>query len=356
MTVPSSPAFESWLLVERHRVSAAIEARLHQAAVALLASGRAAEAIAFASRAVGATRSTRAITNCWCGAWPWRATRTRRCGRSRYARTCCAATSASAVSAALREAATVAVRLRHGAGPPVAGRRPRASSTQAGPPSSRAPSTPGSSACAGPSSRRALRDAALQARALAALGGALVHAVRGRDEEGGVVLHEAIGLATQAGDRATAVTAYRELGFVEVQAGRRATADGWLATAQALAETDDELAAVLAIRGMNASDNGDYPAAFAYLDESVERARAAPITASRPGRCRSSARAHLLRGEHSQATAALARSLELVHEQRWMAFLPWPQALRAELDLRAGDLDAAADGFERVLGAGLPAR
>src|SRR5688500_2384574 len=49
-------------------------------------------------------------------------------------------------------------------------------------------------------------DPALQARALVALGGALVHAVRGRDEEGAAVLHEAIRLATEAGDRETAVT------------------------------------------------------------------------------------------------------------------------------------------------------
>jgi hypothetical protein len=83
-------------------------------------------------------------------------------------------------------------------------------------------------------------DAVLQGRALAALDGALVHAVRGRDEEGTVVLHEAIGVATSAGDQATAVAAYRELGFVEVQAGRRATADMWLAKAQALAGTDED--------------------------------------------------------------------------------------------------------------------
>ena len=31
-----------------------------------------------------------------------------------------------------------------------------------------------------------------------------------------------------------------------------------------------------------------------------------------------------------------------------MAFLPWPQALRAELDLHAGDLDSAADGLEQA--------
>ena len=38
-------AFESWLVVARHRVSAAVEARLHQAALALLATGRADQAI-----------------------------------------------------------------------------------------------------------------------------------------------------------------------------------------------------------------------------------------------------------------------------------------------------------------------
>jgi ATP/maltotriose-dependent transcriptional regulator MalT len=60
------------------------------------------------------------------------------------------------------------------------------------------------------------------------------------------------------------------------------------------------------------------------------------------------ARAHLLRAERSQAAAALARSLELVREQRWMAFLPWPQTLRAELDLQAGDIDGAAHGLEQA--------
>jgi hypothetical protein len=87
-----------------------------------------------------------------------------------------------------------------------------------------------------------------------------------------VVLHEAIRLATLAGDRETAVTAHRELGFVEVQAGRRQTAEAWLARAEALADTDVQLAPILGVRGMNASDVADYPAAFEHLRESVERA------------------------------------------------------------------------------------
>ena len=114
------------------------------------------------------------------------------------------------------------------------------------------------------------------------------------------MLHEAIALATAAGDRATAVTAHRELGFVEVQAGRRATADTWLAKAQALAETDEELAAILGVRGMNASDRGDYPAAFDHLDESVERAARCGDRRQQAWSLSILGRAHLLRGERAR--------------------------------------------------------
>ncbi|GFJ85890.1 AfsR/SARP family transcriptional regulator [Phytohabitans houttuyneae] len=52
VSLPACLEFESWLLVERHRVSAAVEARLRQAAVALLAGGAADEAVGYAARAV----------------------------------------------------------------------------------------------------------------------------------------------------------------------------------------------------------------------------------------------------------------------------------------------------------------
>jgi len=192
------------------------------------------------------------------------------------------------------------------------------------------------------------RDTALRGRALAALGSALVHAVRGRDEEGAVLLREAVGLATGSGDRETAVAALRELGFVDVQAGRRTTAEDWLVRAQEAAETDREHAAVLGVRGMSASDRGDYPTAFAHLSDSVERAGRGGDHRQQAWSLSIMGRAHLLRGELSQAGAVLDDSLELVHEQRWMAFLPWPQALRGELDLRRGDLDGAADALEHA--------
>jgi tetratricopeptide (TPR) repeat protein len=250
-------------------------------------------------------------------------------------------------SAALRDAAATPagspVRL------PVSGRAAVASQLEAG----RAAIAAGAVQAGIDCLRRACADAAacgdpaLRGQALAALGGALVHAVRGRDEEGAAVLHEAIPLATRAGDRATAVTAHRELGLVEVLAGRRQTAEAWLAKASALAETDDQLAAIGGVRGVNATDMGDYPTALRHLQDSVERAGRAANHRQQVWSLAFLGRAHRLRDERSQAAAALAASLELAREQRWMAFLPWPQALKGELELRAGHLDAAGDELER---------
>lgn len=340
--------FESWLLVERHRVSASVEAQLRQAAVALLATGRASEAIAYASRAVARNPLEEGNHELLVRSLAMTGDRTAALRQIAVCEDILRRELGIEASAALREAAS--------AGsdspmvPALSGRAAAASQLEAGRAAIAAGAVDAGLQCL----RRAVaeaarcRDAALQGRASAALGGALVHAARGRDEEGAVVLHEAILLATRTGDRTTAVTAHRELGFVEVQAGRRKTGDTWLAKAQALAETDEEFAAVLGVRGMNASDSGDYPAAFEHLAESVERAGRCADHRQQAWSLSILARAHLLRAERSQAAAALSRSLELVHAQRWMAFLPWPQTLRAELDLYAGDIDAAADGLEQA--------
>jgi DNA-binding SARP family transcriptional activator len=188
---------------------------------------------------------------------------------------------------------------------------------------------------------RGVGDPALLARALAALGVALVHAVRGRDEQGAAVLHEALALAESSGDRAVAGKVCRELGFVEVQAGRGVLAGRWLLRAGRLAEDDAERAAVLAVRGMALSDRAHYGAAIALLDESV-------ATARRCGDLRRAAwslavlgRAHLLRGRVPEAIRALDGSLALVEQEGWVAFQPFPEAVRAEAALRVGDLARA---------------
>jgi DNA-binding SARP family transcriptional activator len=342
----ANPEFESWLLVERHRVSAAVEARLRQAAVALLVAGRAGEAVAYASGAVARNPLEEGNHELLVRSLAMSGDRAAALRQVAVCEDTLRRELGVTASAALRDAADVSA--GSSMVEPLGGSAAAASQIEAG----RAAIVAGAIDAGLQCLRRAVadsarcRDPALRGRALAALGGALVHAVRGRDEEGAVVLQEAIHLATEAGDRATVVTAHRELGFVEVQAGRGTTADSWLAKARALAETDEEVAAILGVRGMNASDRADYPAAFEDLRESIERAERCADDRQQAWSLSILARAHLLRAEHSQAAVALARSLELVHRQRWMAFVPWPQALRAELDLCAGDLDKASVGFE----------
>jgi DNA-binding SARP family transcriptional activator len=348
VAVTASPAFESWLVVERHRIAAAVEARLRHAAHGLLAGGRPGEAVAYAARAVARNPleegNHELLVRCLAAAGD-------RSAALRQVAVCedtLRRELGVEPSPALRDAADTSAGAP--AGLPVSGRAAVASQLDAG----RAAIAAGAVQAGIDSLRRAVADAdaladpALEGQALVALGGALVHAVRGRDEEGTVVLHEAIRLATQAGDRETAVTAHRELGFVEVQAGRRQTAETWLARAEALADTDAQLAPVLGVRGMNASDTADYPAAFRHLQASVERAERGGDARQQAWSLSILARAHLLRDERSQAAFALDRSLELVHQQRWMAFLPWPQALTGELELRAGRLEVAGERFEHA--------
>jgi hypothetical protein len=59
-------------------------------------------------------------------------------------------------------------------------------------------------------------------------------------------------------------------------------------------------------------------------------------------------RVHLLRGDVTLAATALDRSLALVTDERWTAFRPWPEALRAEALMLADRTDEAAAGLDRT--------
>lgn len=69
-----------------------------------------------------------------------------------------------------------------------------------------------------------------------ALGSALVHAVRGLDGEGAVVLNRALAAARTAGSRPLTAEILRELAFADLQAGRHASAARALREASAQAE------------------------------------------------------------------------------------------------------------------------
>jgi DNA-binding SARP family transcriptional activator len=184
-------------------------------------------------------------------------------------------------------------------------------------------------------------DEALRATCLTELGTALVHALRGRDEEGSAILHEALAAAEAVGERPTAVSAMRELGYVDVQAGRNASAGRWLAQALRLSEGDGERASVLALRGMLLSDRAHYEAALRLLEESVgcaERsggARQAAFSLSLIGRI------HLLRDDLGPAAAAVEGSRSIAVDEHWQSFLPWPETLEGEIAIRQGEQDKA---------------
>jgi DNA-binding SARP family transcriptional activator len=189
-------------------------------------------------------------------------------------------------------------------------------------------------------------DSSLHARSLLALGDALVHAVRGRDGEAATVLHQALHLAEEIGDATIAMTACRELGFVEVQAGRRRTATEWLQRAEMLCVDDGDRAATLSFQAMNLADSGHHLQAIDVFDRSVELAARAGDVRQQAWSRGVQSRSLTLVGDLSRAMAAADESIELCRTQRWMAFLPWPQAFRAELHLEQGRADLALDEIQ----------
>src|SRR5260221_11374271 len=91
--------------------------------------------------------------------------------------------------------------------------------------------------------------------------------------EAAVALHGAVDVATRIGANAIAATALRELGFVDVQAGRRERAEAWLAQAAVeAAGSDEQLASRASVRGMNFSDAARYQEAIYRFAESIQRA------------------------------------------------------------------------------------
>lgn len=192
----------------------------------------------------------------------------------------------------------------------------------------------------------------LLARALVTLGSALVHAARGGDEEGAALLHRAIEVAAQDDDD-TSVRAHRELGYVEFLRGWYGRAEARLARAAALAAPQsEELTWVRAVQGAVRTDIGHHAAALELLTEASHRAQAAG--ARRPeGWARSFlGRLHLLRDEGAQARTELTRAIDIARDENWNSFLPWPEALRAEVDVNDGALDRAARAFDHAFAMG----
>jgi len=138
--------------------------------------------------------------------------------------------------------------------------------------------------------------------------------------------------------------AHRKLGTIDLYAGRRDRAEAWFASADELAAgDDDERSSIAGWRAANLTDMGRYADARAQYALSLELARRCgnhrQVSWSEGGL----GRIHLLRGHLGEAADTFEASLTIARNERWAAFLPYPQALRAEVHRRSGALAAARD-------------
>jgi DNA-binding SARP family transcriptional activator len=331
---PGCPEFETWLATERRRAEARVEAHLRGAAMEHLAAGDLEAAIRLAGRAVALNPLDEALQELLIRSLARSGDRAGAEEQLRRSERLLAESLGVAPSPALRAA------VEDG---PIARRAPApVSPTTANVliESGKAAIDAGAFDAGIQTLRRAISvcEGGQRATALLRLGAALAHALRGRDEEGAVHLHEAAQLARRTGDVGVAVAALRELAFIDIQAGRVATADARLREGAQLAGDDDQLrCGILAMEGTFLSDRDRQPEAMRALQASID---AAERVGDRRQAIWSRAllgRSALLTGDLAVAAQLFAESIEGSRRERWRAFLPFPMAMGAEASLARGE-------------------
>ena len=182
-----------------------------------------------------------------------------------------------------------------------------------------------------------------------ALAEALIHSLRGQDEEGVAVLHAADDVASAIGEPELAAEARAEIGYVNFLRARYSRAELWLTDALTLGHASPSLVAKAeTYLGSSDSDRGNYPEAQLHLDRAVDAARSAGETRMEANALSMLGRIHLLHHDYEEAARCLDLSLSLCERSHWLAFMPWPQALRGEVDLGLSRLAAASDLFDQA--------
>lgn len=175
-----------------------------------------------------------------------------------------------------------------------------------------------------------------------ALGEALIHTLRGFDEEGTAALHEADEIAHSTNDRCSMAEARAELGFVAFLRARYDRSEVWLRDALELADGARSLSGkALMYLGSVASDRAEYAAAADLLERAIGLARGDGNARQEAYALAMFGRLALLRGEFDAAEGRLDAAIERTESDHWLSFLPWPQALRGELEIIQGDVIGA---------------
>ena len=180
-------------------------------------------------------------------------------------------------------------------------------------------------------------DAHLLARCLTELGTALVHAVRGYDDEGAVMLSAALERAAAAGDGLLAAKAYAEIAYTDLLAGRRPSATQNLAAAEGLAGNDLSLrAAIGGFAAMNLHDGGDAAAGAERFGVALGLSRAAGAARREAWILGMGARSLYSLGSIDEASGWARDACRVAAAERWTAFRPWPEAWLGHIDLVRG--------------------
>lgn len=347
LTLHGAAAFESWLLSERRRLSAASEAILHEAALGLMARGELVAARSCAVRAAGmspldenhqsllirlyrlagdddgAEKQYAALT----------ALLDRELGVSPGAAVQAAMTERVAQPQAHADTASIQAIIESGSAAVSAG------ASESGVRTLRAAVALADRA----------RHTGLRIDSRLVLAEALVHAIGGMDEEGLATLHEVDRIASDHGEQPAVARARAELGYVDFLRGRYDRSEFWLTDALALGQGDAAITAKASTYlGTLESDRADYPAARAHLEQAI-------TLSQRIGDLRRQAyglsmlgRISLLHGDLDAAAGQLDGSIALAEQDHWLWFLPWPQALRGQVHLDSGDVDAASAALSQA--------
>ncbi|WP_436533388.1 BTAD domain-containing putative transcriptional regulator [Actinoplanes sp. HUAS TT8] len=340
LTVRDAPAFESWLLSERRRTAAAAEAILHEAALGRLAADDLDGASRLAQRAAGmspldenhqalvirlyrlagddraADRQFAAVTELFrkeLGVAPGRAIE-QAMGEGRRQREVAA------------DDASIEAILESGAAAVAAG------VVETGVRSLRTAVRLADRAGSGP----------LRVTARLRLAEALVHSLRGMDEEGLAVLYEAERLGLDAGYPVAVARARAEIGYVDFLRARYDRSHRWLTDALTVAGGSAGITArVTTYLGAVESDRAAYGPAARLLEQAAGLARSCADRRTEAYALSMLGRVHLLTGALEPAAEHLEAAIRLAERDHWLAFLPWPQALRGEVHLAAAEPAAA---------------
>lgn len=171
---------------------------------------------------------------------------------------------------------------------------------------------------------------------------ALVHSLRGFDEEGMAVLYEAAEIALANGDRGGVAQARAELGYVDFLRARYDRALMWLTDALAFGDGSPSIVAkATTYLGSVESDRSNYVEAAELLERSIELSRGVADPRREAFGLSMLGRVSLLRNDLDAAAQQLDDSIALAEREHWLAILPWPQALRGEVELARNDPTAA---------------